>query len=129
MMENIYKTISQLEAETKNIELYRTLSALSEFAQSVALIKFLREIEDKYGYSIKVIAACPQISENAHWLIKKHRGKIFTLGKWARVHINGVEYMIDTKNISWRDKAYNASPETINEIVEDLRIIYAGLTV
>ena len=112
-MNNIPKTISQLESETENVESYITLNAICNFAKSVALVEFLRELENNYGYDIKIIAAYPQISENAYWLIKEPGEKIFTLGTWARVHINGVERLVDTKNISYHDKAFNASQETI----------------
>jgi hypothetical protein len=128
-MTNILKTISQLESETETVESYYTLSDLCDLAKSIALVEFLREIENNSGCDIIVIAAYPQISENAYWLNKEPGGKIFTLGTWARVLINGVEHLADTKKISFHDKAYNASPETVNQIIEDLKIIYADIIV
>ena len=116
------KTISQIESETKNVE-----SCMDEtkLARMIALVGFLKETEIKHGCNFTIISACPQISENRHWLSTERGKRFFTLGTWARVSLNGVEHLIDTKLISFSNKAYNASQETVNEIIEDLKVMLA----
>jgi hypothetical protein len=118
------KTISHIEAETiKEEKSYDQ----TELSRMIALVVFLREVESQYGCNFKIVFAYPQITENAHWLNGNQREKYFTLGTWARISIKGVEHMVDTKNISFSDKAYDTSPETVREIVEDLRGMFADI--
>lgn len=119
-----FKTISQMEIEaTKEEKCYDQ----TKLAKMIALVEFLKEVESLHGNDFKIVFASPQITENAHWLCGNSEDKHFTLGTFARISVKNAFHLVDTKRISFSNKAHNASPETVSEIVEDLRAMFANI--
>ena len=123
-MSAVFKTISQMELETTKEE---KCYDQTELARMIALVAFLKEMESHHGCDFKILYANPQLTENAHWLCGNSEDKHFTLGTFARIAVKNAVHLVDTKGISFSNKAHNASPETVGEIVDDLREMFADI--
>ena len=145
-MEN-YKTIAQIESETNNNIYYSAF----DYARSVALTNFLRELEQEHSDAFRLITAHPFITHDRSDETKQE--KQFTLGMWATWGIGETiyycqmnenpffdayitrSYNIDHKTrrseygsnmneIFYKCANWDATPETIEQLTKNIRAAY-----
>jgi len=88
-----FKTIAQIEEMTTDKRYYRAF----DYARSVALVGFLRELEKEHQENFCIMSVSPIITYNRSGARNddEFEEECFTFGLWCKFKINDIEYYVE----------------------------------